>query len=74
MKGSMSGENPPVWAQKLLKQFADVKELFEQKFNALNERKDSWALINRVVNVERRTGNLEDLQDTHTKTIRDLSN
>lgn len=75
---SMAEENRPVWAQELLKQFADVRQSFEQKFDSLNEsmkslKKDTRALINRVANAEQRISNLEDLKDTHNRTIRDLS-
>lgn len=74
----MAEENPPVWAQELLKQFANVRRSFEQKFDALNEsmkslKKDTRALINRVANAEQRISKLEDLKDTHNRTIGDLS-
>ncbi len=75
---SMAEERPPGWAQELLKQFADVKEAFEQKFDALNEslkslKKESRAMINQVSNAEQRISHLEDFNDTHTRTTRELS-
>ena len=41
MEGSVAGENLPVCAQDLLKQFAGVKESFEQKLDALSENMKS---------------------------------
>lgn len=66
-----SEENPPPsWAQ-------DLMSRMEQGFNELNVsvkeiKKDTRALVNRMANVEKRVGTVEDLQSDHQDDIQAL--
>ena len=78
LQQTMANEATPGWAQQLLTEVAELKKSFEQRLDAIDSsvkdiKKETRAIGNRVMNAEKRIGDLEDANMSAAQTLTSLS-
>lgn len=77
----IANEETPGWAQRLLLEVTDPNDSFERRFDELSnlmkdlkKKKETWAILSRVTNAEKRIGDLEDQCAADSKVLKELTN